>query len=353
MQNLPGIFTKITHMKWLIASLIFIASCDKTPEQITMETPQLPDSNLVGMYIANEGNFNWGNASLSFYNPITGLVQTDIYKAHNGKGVGDVLQSICSFQDKLYLVVNNSQKISVLNAKTWKETHTITGFNSPRYLLPINAQKAYVSDLYENAVYVLNLNTQQISGKISCSGWTEEMTLINHKAFVCGVESPYVYVINTTSDQLIDSIYIGYGAQYMRQDVLNNIWVLSNGKAPVLPCLTKLNSAGELELQLWFKQGDTPRRLEMNDQKNRLFWINKDVYTMPVNDTVLPTNALILAGNKNFYALGFEPYNKEILVSDAKDYVQKSEVYRFNLSGQLMGSFHTQINTGNFYARTK
>ena len=162
MQNLTGIFTKIKGLQWLVVSLLMMASCDKTPEQIIAETPQMPDSNLVGMFIANEGNFQWGNASLSFYNPASGLVQTDIYKANNGKGIGDVLQSICSFQDKLYLVVNNSQKISVLNAKTWKEIHTITGFNSPRYFLPVNTQKAYVSDLYENAVYVLNLNTQQM-----------------------------------------------------------------------------------------------------------------------------------------------------------------------------------------------
>lgn len=351
MANLTGIFTKIGPIQWLICSILLVASCDKTPEQIAAETPALPDSNLVGVFIANEGNFQWGNASLSFYNPVSGLVQADIYKAHNGKGIGDVLQSVCSYQDKLYLVVNNSQKISVLNAKTWKETHTISGFNSPRYLLPVNAEKAYVSDLYENAVYVLNLNTLQISGKIKCSGWTEEMVLLNNKAFVCGVESPYVYVINTSTDQLEDSVNIGYGAQFIRKDLANNIWVLSNGKAPILPCLTKINTAGKIALQLWFKNGDMPRRLEVNEQKNQLYWINKDVYTMPINDTVLPSQALITAGNKNFYALGYEPYNKEILVSDAKDYVQRSEVFRYSLTGQFKGSFHTQINTGNFYAR--
>ncbi|MDP3928700.1 MAG: hypothetical protein Q8R57_06735 [Bacteroidota bacterium] len=353
MQNLTGIFTKIKGLQVLIVGLLMMASCDKTPEQIIAETPQLPDSNLVGMYIANEGNFQWGNASLSFYNPISGLVQTDIYKAHNGKGIGDVLQSIYAYQNKLYLVVNNSQKISVLDTKTWKEINTITGFNSPRYFLPVSAQKAYISDLYENAVYVLNLNTQQISGKIKCSGWTEEMVLLSNKAFVCGVESPFVYVINTSTDQIEDSVHIGYGAQYMRQDLANNIWVLSNGKAPILPSLTKINTAGEIALQLWFKNGDMPRRLEINEAKNQLFWINKDVYTLFVNDTLLPSQALITAGNKNFYALGYEPYNKEILVSDAKDYVQKSEVFRYSLSGQFKGSFHTQINTGNFYARTK
>jgi hypothetical protein len=351
MQNLTGIFTKIKGLQWLVVSLLMMASCDKTPEQIIAETPQMPDSNLVGMFIANEGNFQWGNASLSFYNPASGLVQTDIYKANNGKGIGDVLQSICSFQDKLYLVVNNSQKISVLNAKNWKEIHTITGFNSPRYFLPVNTQKAYVSDLYENAVYVLNLNTQQISGKINCKGWTEEMVLVNNKAFVCGVESPFVYVINTANDQLEDSLQIGFGAQYMRKDLANNIWVLSNGKAPILPCLTKINAAGKIALQLWFKNIDMPRRLEINEQKNQLFWINKDVYTLSVNDTLLPNQALITAGGKNFYTLGYEPYNKEILVSDAKDFVQKSEVFRYNLLGQLRGSFHTQINTGNFYAK--
>jgi len=72
---------------------------------------------------------------------------------------------------------------------------------------------------------------------------------------------------------------------------------------------------------------------------------------MPVNAANLPASPLVQAGLKNFYSLGFDPNTNELLASDAKDYVQKSEVYRFDSTGNLIGSFKTGINTGFFLAK--
>lgn len=335
----------------LILALAVISSCDKTPNPIAENPIHELDTNSIGVYIVNEGNFQWGNASLSYYNPLSNLVQTDIYKAHNGKGIGDVLQSVCEYQDKLYLVVNNSRKISILNAKTWKEIGVIEGFNSPRYMLPINENKAYVSDLYENAVYVVNLKTAQIENKILCKGWTEEMLLVGNRAFVCGLGSSYVYVIDTQTDKLKDSIEIGYGAQSIVQDAQNKSWVLSIGKTGVPAQLCQINEEGKKEKSFHFKEGENPGRLIKNSTGNNLFWINKDIYSMNINDSILPQTPLVLANGKNYYAIGFEPYKNEILASDAKDFIQKSEVFRYKLTGEEAGRFHTHINTGNFYAR--
>lgn len=337
-------------LAWMI-TLTLLASCDKSPNPIADNPIHEIDSNSVGVYIVNEGNFQWGNASLSYYNPLSNLVQTDIYKAHNGKGIGDVLQSVCEYQNRLYLVVNNSRKISVLDAKTWKETGIIEGFNSPRYILPINENKAYVSDLYENAVYIVNLKTLQIEGKIMCQGWTEEMLLVGNSAFVCGLGSAFVYVIDTQTNKIKDSIDIGFGAQSIIRDAQNKIWVLSIGKTGVQAQLCRMNEMGFVEKRLRFKEGENPGRLIKNSNGNTLFWINKDIYSMDITDSILPQTPFISAQGKNFYAIGYEPYKNEILASDAKDFIQRSEVFRYTQTGQEAGRFHTHINTGNFYAR--
>jgi hypothetical protein len=46
--------------------------------------------------------------------------------------------------------------------------------------------------------------------------------------------------------------------------------------------------------------------------------------------------------------LGFDTHQQQLWVSDAKDYVQKSEVLVYNEKGQLMRNFRAGINTSSF-----
>jgi hypothetical protein len=43
------------------------------------------------------------------------------------------------------------------------------------------------------------------------------------------------------------------------------------------------------------------------------------------------------------------PFNNEVYVSDAKDFVQRSEVYRYRSDASPVGSFKAGIITGGFY----
>ena len=54
----------------------------------------------------------------------------------NGTPLGDVVQSITQFNNNAYVVVNNSNKIEVIDITNFSSIATITGFTSPRYFLP-------------------------------------------------------------------------------------------------------------------------------------------------------------------------------------------------------------------------
>lgn len=70
---------------------------------------------------------------------------------------------------------------------------------------------------------------------------------------------------------------------------------------------------------------------------------------MRVSDSDLPTTPFVVAGSKVFYGLGVNPTNYNIYVADAVDYVQKSNVFIYNTSGELTYNFKAGINANGFY----
>lgn len=348
-RNLRTKFSTLGSSMFCIL-LLGIASCEKTPAT-PPHSNNPADSSAHALFICNEGNFNWGNASLSFYTPFNQNLQPDVYKQVNGAPLGDVLQSMEIIQNLAYLVLNNSGKIVCIDPNSFVQKGVINGFNSPRFILPITNNCAYVSDLYEKAVWIINPEEKSITGKINFPGWTEEMLLLNQKAYVCARNSNYVYVVNTQNHQITDSIQTGFGPQNIVLDQNKHIWVLTYGNSSETPKLLCINEAGSILKSFSFKLNETPGKLQINPAKNTLYWLNKDLFSMSVSDLQLPTQAWVAANGRNFYALGIHKATSEVLLSDAKDYVQRSEIFRYDSNATLMGSFLAGINTGYFYNR--
>ncbi|MFA6234265.1 MAG: DUF5074 domain-containing protein [Bacteroidota bacterium] len=144
--------------------LLAFTACDDNSTDPPL-TPQAPR----GLYILNEGNFQRGNATLSFYIPDSLVVYNDLFQTENGRPLGDVGNSITVHNGLAYLVINNSHKIEVINAATYKSVRTITSpaGASPRQIAFAANGYGFISNLLDNSVSVYNPSTGALEGKIA------------------------------------------------------------------------------------------------------------------------------------------------------------------------------------------
>jgi YVTN family beta-propeller protein len=340
------------YKHWIYYSIILISlySCSKDPGPV-YETPTPPNVNITnGLFVMNEGNFQWNNASVSFVNLNENSIQNDIYNAVNHELLGDVAQSITIIGNKAYLVVNNSHNIVVVSVADFIGVTKITGFNSPRYLLPVNANKAYVSDLYQHGIYVLNLQTNTIQKTIPASGWTERMLMANGKAFITNMGKANVLVVDTSTDIVIDSIPTVKEPNSIVKDNQGKLWVLCSGGTghEQIPALLKINPVNlQIESQIQFTATDYPTELCINTYGNELYYINGGIYKMSIASATMPINPIIPSNGRIFYRLALQPNTDNVFVTDAVDYTQDGWVLQYNNSGMLLHSWRAGRIPGN------
>ncbi|HLN71692.1 MAG: YncE family protein [Methylococcaceae bacterium] len=350
--------------KLIYILLVALCACSESP----VDTVFFDFTARRGVYIVNQGNFMYGNSSLSFYNPETKKVINHVFQARNGAPIGDVAQSMTLWNGMGFIVVNNSGKIYVIDSNTAEYKGSITGLSSPRYIHIINAQKAYVTDLYAQKITIFNPSTFEITGAIpvnnSLSEYSQHSTekMVQYKNMVftnCWSYDNKILVIDSETDQLVDSIEVFKQPNSLVLDKYNKLWVLTDGGfegSPYgyeRPALIKIDAeTREVERTFKFILGEHPLGLSLNSSKDSLFFINRHIWKMAITDKKLPELPLITSSWSNvyggFYSMAIDPSNSEIYIGDAIDHAQDGLVYRYSPSGTLIDSFKTGITPSDF-----
>jgi len=336
----------------LLAILSTIMSSCKSDKPEEAIKPNVDLQSKHGIYIINEGNFQFGNASISYYNPDDKSVVEDLYKHVNNHSLGDVCQSMALINGWYYVVVNNSQKIEIVNPDNFERVQSITGLISPRYLLPVSNSKAYVSDFKSHRISIINLSTNSKKGEIAIHGWTEEMHLMYGKAYVTNMKNDKLYIINTANDILEDSLVLAQCPGSLVEDKNGKLWVLCQGDASInktaaLFCINPLNK--NIEKRFDFPLNEAPSRLCVNDTHDTLYFINKHIFQLIADAPSISPNKIIDGSSKNYYGLAVEPKTGQVYVADAIDYIQKGKIYSYNAKGSLLGEFKVGLIPSKIY----
>ncbi|MBO0935960.1 hypothetical protein J2I47_05325 [Fibrella sp. HMF5335] len=338
-----------------------------------------------GVLVMEEGAFKKGNASVSLLNAQTGQVTApNIFSAVNDRPLGDVLQSYIEIGGKGYLVVNNSDKVEVVESSTFRNIGTIQkgisaaqlAVEQPRYMVaapPQNGQylKAYVScwggKTVGPNVAVVDLAGRQAFKQITVGGGPEQLVLAGNQVFVAnsggfGVDNT-VSVINTDTDQVVTTITVGDRPTSMAYDPDNNVvYVLCSGKyafdyttnklVPTTAELIRINPTTRQIVSRVTIGGkpvlDNPGNMVFNNTTKTLYFtFGGAVYSTPAAATSIPLDRPLI--NRSFYGLGVDPATNIIYGGDAKDFNRGGTVVRYRATGVLLDSAKVGIAPNGFY----
>ena len=316
----------------------------------------------AGLFVINEGNFQYGNASLSYYNPATKSVENEVFYRANAMKLGDVAQSMTLYGDTGWIVVNNSHVIFAIDPTTFKEKGRIENLTSPRYIHFLSDEKAYVTQLWDNRIFIVNPKRYEITGYIECpamtmeSGSTEQMVQWGKYVFVnCWSYQNRILKIDTTTDKVVAELEVGIQPTSLVVDCYGKLWSITDGgyeDSPYgfeAPSLYRIDAETfTIEKQFRFAKGDAPSEVQLNGRGDKLYWINNDVWAMDVTADRIPVKPFIPYSDTLYYGLTIDPRSGEVYVADAIDYVQAGKIYRYSEQGERLDEFYAGITPGAF-----
>lgn len=318
-----------------------------------------------GIFICNEGNFTYGNASLSYFDLTENKMYNDVFSEVNNFPLGDVAQSITIFENKAYISVNNSGKVYIIDKSTFKYIAEISGLTSPRNIYIKNSEKAYISDLYSPNITIFNPSTYEIKDYINLGCCSEQFIEYQDYLYVLSWSfNNKIFKINS-NDEIIDSLEVAYQPNSFVIDKNNILWVLSDGgnegdENQTIPALTKVSLLNfEIDTVLYFNTINTsPSHLCINSEKNTIYYLNNSwgsnsdansgIYKFSIDDSEIPENPFITQDDNNLYSFILNPETSEIFVSDALSFSENGKILRYSSTGQLISEYEAGIIPGNF-----
>lgn len=231
--------------------LCFLSGCRQELPMIRSEVeyvtmPSDPQS-VEGFFLVNEGNMGSNKCTIDHFDARTGSYFRNIYPERNPdvvKELGDVGNDIGIYGNRLYVVVNCSNFVEVMNVHTAEHIGSVTIPNC-RYIV-FNSDKAYVSS-YAGPVQIdpnarpgkvveIDLETLQITREVVVGYQPEEMVINNGRLYVAnsgGYRFPNydrtVSVVDLQSFQVVNTIDVAINLHRMEIDKQGRIYVSSRG----------------------------------------------------------------------------------------------------------------------------
>jgi hypothetical protein len=305
-----------------------------------------------GLLILNEGTFTFGNASLDFYKNSKDSLYQNVFSSQNKDAkLGDVGQSMVANDSLIFVVVNNSQKIEVLNKKTLKSVRTITGFGSPRYMHLLDSSRALVTELYNQKVHLIDFSKGTILKSFESYGWTEKMIQNGGQVWIQVKRLPSATVVNggfmiydIASDKMVNF--------KLDKDITsftiaqNFIWFIAQNKDKTFELSGQdLTTFDVIPNPIKFTEIENPNFLVSN--KNALYFAKQNkIYSVDISNIQAVLTAKEFISNPDIttiYGLQYSYSRSTFYIFDPKNYTERGDVYLYDDKGVLTKKIKANI----------
>lgn len=340
-----------TTIKVSVYFLLVLSACKIMPEQNPTEKI---DNFNNGFFVLNEGTYGFGNASVSFFDKSAKAIKNDIFKLqNNGLYLGDQAQDMVLFNQKGYIVVQNSKKIEVVDILNFKQMATIKSdlISSPRYFLPISKTTAFVSDWDLDGVSKINLISNTTEKIIKTGRDPEKMQLVGNNLFVCNSgygaidnEDNTVSVIDIESESVVKNITVGWQPMDIVQDKLGLLWIGCRGKKKYdasgnidaakseKSSLWKINSS-TFEATLIFEFSERQSWIEKLTLSNEKQWLYYAYAGRIYVQNTTQNFSLNMFLDKKIYAMGIDSENGNLIVGIENGFTSAGKILRYDIFG--------------------
>lgn len=306
-----------------------------------------------GILVSNEGNYGTPTATVSFLSNDLSTVENNIYaKNNNNLPLGDVLQSIGFQGDYAYLVLNNSNKIEVVNRYSFQKIATVSDqVSQPRYIAFAN-KNYYVTNSSGSAkfVNVYGVSDNSFVKKIALANTGERIVeangaiVVQNASFGSGNKLTF---INTSSNTVESILTLPAGSLEKIVSYGGNVYAIAGSATDSY--IYKVASTGTITNTTILTGIAKAKNLEIDG--NRFFFTSgSKVYSMDMMSNTVPTAPIITEADNswsNFYS--FNVLNGKIFISNANGFTAYSSVNIYSTAGALIKTVTTGKGTNGFY----
>lgn len=344
---------KTTKLLQILSVLLLLltVSCTTDFEEII---PPISYNNSI--IISNEGGYDKNNSSVNAISKDLSYGATDIYKSANDQAsLGDILQSIGFNGNKAYLVVNNSNKIVIVDRTTFKKVGEITNqIHQPRYIAFTNDNIYVTNHDYSGEKYVSIYKISDLSfvKKITLTDAAQRAVTANGNIFVENASDGFgnkIAYIKGTDNSLQSYITLPNGNLNKIVSYNSKVYAIASGNTDSY--IYEISNDGNITATTILTGIPNANKLEIANNKYYFTSSNK-VYAMDMETTVVPTAPLFSVTNVNQYSTlyGFNVVDGKIFTSEANGFTANSTISVYSLTGSLLKTFDGGIGTNGFYA---
>jgi YVTN family beta-propeller protein len=328
----------------LFPVIVMIAGCQSNPAGPSGSTPGAP----TGVYVINEGNFQRGNSSLTFYMPDSNKAFQNVFTLANGRDLGDTGNEIAVYGSRAYIVVSGSQKIEVISTVDHKSVGTLQlpGQRTPYDIVVLSDAKAYITNIMDSSVTAFNPSTLQVVfDRIRVGANPQGIASANGKIYVCNSGFGYdntVTVLNAGTGALIKTIVVGDSPSEVGVGLNNVVIVKCDGRSDyanpandtpgTIAVINSENDAIVIKAILPVVTYGHPGRMTVSSKGYGYFAGKTGIIRFSFTASTLNVEGTPFAAMQS-YSLAIDDVTDRLYATDPKDYVQSGEVVVFDSKG--------------------